>query len=54
MPGMAGSFGRLSGPVAMTTKRARMASPRSVETIQRAAASSQRSSVTLVWKQALS
>ena len=51
MPGMAGSFGRLSGPVAMTTKRARMASPRLVEMIQRVSSSSQRSSVTRVWKQ---
>ena len=37
----------------MTTKRARIASPRSVETSQRAASSSQRSSVTRVWKQRL-
>ena len=51
MPGMPGSFGRLSGPFAITTNRARIASPRLVETIQRAASSSQRSSVTRVWKQ---
>ncbi len=37
----------------MTTKRARMASPRLVAMIQRLAASSQRMSVTSVWKQAL-
>ena len=35
-PGMPGSFGRLSGPFAMQTKRARMRSPRLVATIQRA------------------
>ena len=35
MPGMPGSFARCSGPFAMTTKRARMRSPRLVETIQR-------------------
>jgi len=33
---MAGSFGRFRGPVAITTKRARILSPLSVETIQRA------------------
>ena len=53
MPGMPGSFGRFSGPFDITTKRAFMRSPRLVETIQRAASSSQRSSVTSVWKQAL-
>ena len=42
-PGCPGSFGRCSGPLAMTTKRARMRSPRLVETIQRRSPSSQRS-----------
>ncbi len=53
MPSIAGSFGRCSGPLAITTKRARIASPRLVDTIHRAAPSSQRISVTSVWKQAL-
>ena len=35
-PGMPGSFGRCSGPLAMHTKRARSSSPRLVATIQRA------------------
>ena len=35
MPSMAGSFGRFSGPFDIATKRARIRSPRSVETIQR-------------------
>ena len=54
MPGMPGSFGRLSGPVPIATKRARIASPRSVGMIQRDAASSQWSPVTLVEKSAFS
>ena len=37
MPGMPGSFGRLSGPLAMATKRAVIRSPRSVLMIQRSA-----------------
>ena len=53
-PGMPGSFGRCSGPFAITTNRAFMASPRLVLTIQRLAASSQRRSVTSVWNSALS
>ena len=52
MPGIPGSFGFWRNPFAMHTKRARIASPRLVETIQRASASSQRRSVTSVWKQA--
>ena len=53
MPSIAGSFGRCSGPLAMITKRARIASPRLVSTIHRAAASSQCIAVTSVCKQAL-
>ena len=49
-----GSFGRWSGPFAITTQRARMRSPRFVETIQRRAASSQRRSVTSVCRHARS
>jgi hypothetical protein len=49
---MPGSFGRLSGPFDMTTKRAVMRSARFVDTTQRAASSSQRRSVTSVWKHA--
>ena len=52
MPGIPGSFARCSGPFAMHTKRARIASSRFVWTIQRRAASSHRSSVTSVWKHA--
>ena len=51
---MAGSFGRFRGPVQVITKRAFMASPRSVWIVQRAVASSQVMPVTQVWKQALS
>ena len=54
MPGMPGSLGRWSGPVPIVTKLARIRSPRSVVTIQRDAASSQRSPVTLVEKSAFS
>ena len=43
MPGMPGSFGRLYEPCVMTTKRARMSSPRLVLIRQRLIASSQRS-----------
>ena len=50
-PGCPGSFGRCSGPLAMMTKRARMRSPRLVETIQRRVSSSQRRSVTSVCRQ---
>ena len=48
MPGMPGSFGRLNGPCAMTTNRARMSSPRLVLIRQRLIVSSQRSSRTWV------
>ena len=54
MPGMPGSFGRLSGPLAMAMKRAVIRSPRSVLMIQRERSSSQRISVTPVWKRAFS
>ena len=54
MPGMPGSFARSRGPLAISTKRARMRSPRSVVTCQAPSPSSQRMPVTLVWKQASS
>ena len=54
MPGIPGSLGRLSGPLAMAMIRAFMRSPRSVLMIQCPPASFHRSSVTLVWKQASS
>ena len=48
MPGMPGSLGRWSGPVPMVTKRARIASPRSVSIRHRPASGSQVTAVTLV------
>ena len=51
---MPGSFGMLSTPQAMITKRARISSPRLVATRQRLIASSQRSEVISVWNSALS
>ena len=53
MPSIPGSFGRLSGPFDITTKRAVMRSPRLVCSTQRRASSSHSMWVTSVWKQAL-
>ena len=50
MPGMPGSFGLLYEPCAITTKRARMSSPRLVVSRQRLIDSSQRSVSTWVEK----
>ena len=49
MPGMRANRGLVRTPLARITKRARMASPRSVETVQRSAPSSHSVRVTTVW-----
>ena len=54
MPGMPGNLGRFSGPFAMAMNWVRNSSPRSVFTVQRFVASSQRSCSMPVWNRASS
>ena len=49
MPWMRASFGVVRMPLARITKRARMASPRSVKTVQRPLSSSHSVFSTVVW-----
>jgi hypothetical protein len=54
IPRMPGSFGRLSGPDAMTSMRGRMSSPWRVAMRQRFSEASQRSASTMVLNSARS